>query len=223
MAKKKRAAASLPKDSLKQKWKALVTITQTPVEQEEETNFGSIFKRTRRATTPLAEHSQFDGRTPHPNAVHSEGNALPHDLIVIPECEVGSSKGKSLWDANFDIPTLSTDSSHQTLDHYFRRLQEAEQLRAEKTKEAANRAQEAAILAEEKSKLLAEVNKLKGELAQKDEDLAKTTKAFKLDAAQSYLVGFKAAIEQASAFHSELDYSELGPGKTMVDGQLRDD
>jgi len=42
---------------------------------------------------------------------------------------------------------------------------------------------------------LAEVDKLKGELAQKDEDLANETKAFKLDAAQSYLVGFEVTIE----------------------------
>jgi len=61
-------------------------------------------------------------------------------------------------------------------------------------------------------KLLAQVNKLKRELARKDEDFANTTEAFKWDAAQSYLVGFEAATEQASRLHSEIDYSELGPG-----------
>jgi len=46
---------------------------------------------------------------------------------------------------------------------------------------------------------------------------------FKLDTAQSYLVGFEAAIEQASGLHPEIDYSELDPCKTVVDGQLRDE
>jgi len=64
---------------------------------------------------------------------------------------------------------------------------------------------------------------LKEELARKDEDFANTTEAFKLDAAQSYLVGFEATIEQASRLHPEIDYSELGPGKTVIDGQLRDE
>jgi len=50
--------------------------------------------------------------------------------------------------------------------------QEAERLRAEKTKEAADQAQKAASLAEERNKLLAKVDKLKGELICKDEDLA---------------------------------------------------
>jgi len=44
-----------------------------------------------------------------------------------------------------------------------------------------------------------------------------------LDAAQSYLVEFEAAAKQASGLHPEIDYSRLGPGKTMVDGQLRDE
>jgi len=47
--------------------------------------------------------------------------------------------------------------------------------------------------------------------------------SFKQDASQSYLIEFEAAIEQDSALHPNLDYSELGPGKTVVDGQLRDD
>jgi len=64
--------------------------------------------------------------------------------------------------------------------------QEAERLRAEKTKEVADLAQEAASLAKEKNKLLAEVDKLKGELTRKDVDLAKATHSFKQDAAQSH-------------------------------------
>jgi len=56
---------------------------------------------------------------------------------------------------------------------------------------------------------LAEVDKLKGELTCKDEDLTKATKSFKQDVAQSYLVGFEAALEQASTLHPTLDFSEL--------------
>ncbi|KAK7368318.1 hypothetical protein VNO80_10343 [Phaseolus coccineus] len=48
------------------------------------------------------------------------------------------------------------------LKHSNNLQQEAEQLRIEKAKDAADRAQEAASLAEEKSKLLAEVDNLKG-------------------------------------------------------------
>jgi len=55
------------------------------------------------------------------------------------------------------------------------------------------------------------------------EDLTKATKSFKQDVAQAYLVGFEAALEQAAAVHPTLDFSELGPGKIMVDGQLRED
>jgi len=36
-------------------------------------------------------------------------------------------------------------------------------------------------------------------------------------------MGFETAIEQASELHPEIDYSELSPGKTVVDGQLRDE
>jgi len=60
-------------------------------------------------------------------------------------------------------------------------------------------------------------------LTRKDGDLAEATEAFKMDVAQSYLVGFEANITHASGLHSEIHYSQLGPGKTVVDGQLRDE
>ncbi|KAK7335266.1 hypothetical protein VNO80_27043 [Phaseolus coccineus] len=71
---------------------------------------------------------------------------------------------------------------------------------------------QAACLAKERSKLSAEVDKLKGELAQKDEDFVEATEAFKLDAAQSYLVGFEATIKKSSGLHPKIDYSQLGLG-----------
>jgi len=101
--------------------------------------------------------------------------------------------------------------------------QEIERLLAEKTKEATKQTQEVAHLTEERGKLLAEVDKHKGALARKDEYFANEAEAFKLDTAQSYLVGFEAAIEQVLGLHPEIDYTELGPGKTVVDGQLTGD
>jgi len=90
---------------------------------------------------------------------------------------------------------------------------------AEKTKEAANQAQEVAA---EIGRLLTKVEKLKGELAPKDEELARETEACKQDTAQAYLVRFEEAIRQVSGLYLDLDYSQLGLGKVVVDGQLRD-
>jgi len=49
---------------------------------------------------------------------------------------------------------------------------------------------------------------------QKDENLAKETKACKQDVAQSYLVGFEAAIEQPLRLHPKIGYSQLGRVKS---------
>ena len=70
---------------------------------------------------------------------------------------------------------------------------------------------------------MTEVDELKKELTHKGEDLIKATDSFKQDVAQSYLVGFKATLEQAAVIHPSMDLSELDSGKTVVDGQLRGD
>jgi len=70
---------------------------------------------------------------------------------------------------------------------------------------------------------LAEVDKLKRELILEDKTFSKTTDSHKQDVGQSYLVGFEAVVEQATTLHPSLDFTELGPGKIVVDGQLRDD
>jgi len=88
-----RVAASRAKESLTQKRKAPTLITQTLTVQDEETTFGLIFKRKRKVTTPPTEHSHSNGRAPH------------QDVIIIQKCEAKSSRGKSLWDPNFDVPT----------------------------------------------------------------------------------------------------------------------
>jgi len=41
----------------------------------------------------LVEHSHSDGQAPH------------QEVVIIQECEAESSRGKSLWDPDFDVPT----------------------------------------------------------------------------------------------------------------------
>jgi len=91
--------------------------------------------------------------------------------------------------------------------------QEVERTRAEKT-------QEALSLVEEKRKLSNEFEDLKKEVTRKGEDLVKATDSFKQDSAQSYLVGFEAALEQAAVVHPTIDFLELDPSKIMVNGKL---
>jgi len=68
---------------------------------------------------------------------------------------------------------------------------------------------------------LNEAKKQNKEVTRKREDLIKAIDSFKQDVAQSYLVGFEAALEQASAVHPTMDLSELDPSKIVVDSQLR--
>jgi len=82
LTRKMRAAASLPKESLTQEKKALVT--QTPTDSDEQTTSGLVFKRKRPVTTPSTEHSPSDSRAPH------------QEVITIQECETESLRGKSL-------------------------------------------------------------------------------------------------------------------------------
>jgi len=84
------------------------------------------------------------------------------------------------------------------------KTQEAEQLLAEKAKEVASQAQEAA---KERGRLLVEVKKLKGELARKDKEFAIENEACRQDVAQAFLIGFEAAVKQASGLHPNIDYS----------------
>ena len=62
MAKRVRATAIMPKDSLAQKQKASATTTQAPIEQDKETTMGLVFKRKRKETTAPTEHSHSDER-----------------------------------------------------------------------------------------------------------------------------------------------------------------
>jgi len=75
-------------------------------------------------------------------------------------------------------------------------------------------------LAEEKSKLSNEIEGLKKE---KEKEFCKMVDSFKDDATQSYIVGFETALEQAAIVHPIVDFSELNPGKIIVDGKLVED
>jgi len=52
LTRKMRVVASLPKESLTQKKKTLILITQTLTDQDEQTTSELVFKRKRKTTTP---------------------------------------------------------------------------------------------------------------------------------------------------------------------------
>jgi len=67
------------------------------------------------------------------------------------------------------------------------------------------------------------VERLKGELAQKDEEFVKEREALTDNAANSYMASFEDVVAQASGIYPRMDFSQLGLGKTVVDGQLVDE
>ncbi len=90
--------------------------------------------------------------------------------------------------------------------------QQTEQLLDAKTKEVA-----------EQDTLLAEqdcLSNLQQDLVQKDKFFADEVEVYKGEAVQALLVGFEVAVEQASSLHPNLDFSQLGPSKRVMDGQL---
>jgi len=75
--------------------------------------------------------------------------------------------------------------------------------------------------------LQAKVERLKQELAKKDEELIKKGEEMVKEretltdaATNSYMAGFEDAFAQASGIYPEMDFSQLGLGKTVVDGKL---
>ena len=74
------------------------------------------------------------------------------------------------------------------------------------------------------------MERLKGELTKKDEELirkdaeqVREREALTGDAANSFIAGFEDAVAQASGFYPEMDFSQLGLGKMVVDGRLVDE
>ena len=51
----------------------------------------------------------------------------------------------------------------------------------------------------------------------KEEDFTWVIDSFKEDDTQFYLVGFEIALEQAAIVHPTIDFSELDPGKTVLE------
>ena len=68
-----------------------------------------------------------------------------------------------------------------------------------------------------------EVARQKEELTQKDELLQKTKEDLMSDVADSYTIGFEDVVAQVTCVHPELNLSQIGLGKTVVDGQLADE
>jgi len=60
-------------------------------------------------------------------------------------------------------------------------------------------------------------------MAHKEEDSNKMNESFKDDVTRSFLAIFEIALEQGTVVHSTMDLSALDPGKTVVDGELRED
>jgi len=72
-------------------------------------------------------------------------------------------------------------------------------------------------LAEQNNKLSNEIEDLKKEMICKEEDFTWVIDSFKEDDTQFYLVGFEIALEQAAIVHPTIDFSELDPGKTVLE------
>ena len=68
-----------------------------------------------------------------------------------------------------------------------------------------------------------EVARQKEELAQKDELLQKTKDKLMSNATNSYATDIEDAMTQVTCVHPELDLSQIGPGKVVVDGHLVDE
>jgi len=91
--------------------------------------------------------------------------------------------------------------------------QQTEQLLVAKTKEAV---EQATRLAEQND----QPSNLQQEVVQKDKFFADEVEVYKGEVAQVLLVGFEVAVKQASNLHPDLDYSQLGPSKRVVDEQV---
>jgi len=56
--------------------------------------------------TPPTEHSHSDARAPHQDVAHSDGHALPQDVIIIQEREAESSNGNEFVGSKFQHPNI---------------------------------------------------------------------------------------------------------------------
>jgi len=158
--------------------------------------------------------------------VRKLGQALPTNCLTISKLREwkGSTKKKSheVTELLQQVGGLKQETSklHRALQ---RSQLEAKAFWAEKFKEALE-------LSNKNAELQAEVERLKEGLAKKDEELIQKSKklvkereALTNDVVDSYMEGFEDAVAQASGIYLEMDFSQLGLGKTVVDGQLVDE
>ena len=92
------------------------------------------------------------------------------------------------------------------------------------------KSKEALELSNKNAELQAEVEKLKGELTKKDEELiqkdekqVREREALTDNVANSFMAGFKDVVVQTLGIYPEMDFSQLGLEKTVVDGRLVDE
>ncbi|KAK7342260.1 hypothetical protein VNO80_25205 [Phaseolus coccineus] len=92
LTRKMRAAASLPKESLAQKRKALIVITQIPTDPDEQTTFGLVFKRRRPTPIPPTEHSHSDNRAPYQKAQRGDVESCCATTSVLADCRAATDQ-----------------------------------------------------------------------------------------------------------------------------------
>jgi len=108
-----------------------------------------------------------------------------------------------------------TSKLHEELQ---RSQQEVKALLTEKSKEALELSDQIARL-----QTKVELVKKDEELIQKGEELVKEREALTDDVANSYMAGFEDVVAQASGIYPEMDFSQIGLGKMVVDWQLVDE
>jgi len=100
--KMKAAAQALPIEDLK--LKTVLEAGPAPTD-DEETYFGPVFKKRRKATTEPSELSVLDGRAPSQQAL-PPSLPPPRDMVVVQEGEGTSASKEGLWDPNWDAPSF---------------------------------------------------------------------------------------------------------------------
>ena len=104
-----------------------------------------------------------------------------------------------------------------------RSQQEAKALLTEKSNEVLKLSNKNVELQADVERFKEELAKRGEEMVQKDEKLEKVKEALTDDAANSYLTGFEDVLTQALGIYPEMDFSQLGFEKTVVDRRLVDE
>ena len=97
--KMKTTAQASPTKDLK-----LKVVVEVVPSYDEETFYGSVFKRRRKSATEPAEHSASDGRAPSPQA--PPPSPPPSNDVVVQESAGVSAPVGGLWDPTLDAPSF---------------------------------------------------------------------------------------------------------------------